>query len=84
MCKARKHIAELMNTIEKIDHDYQEACEKIMREDALQKQEKLKEVVELAKQYPLRYESVLHCFFDNKQDLEATRNEIENYIIKGY
>lgn len=54
--------------------------------DELQKQEEfiIKEVMKIAKQYPLRYESVLYCYLNNKQDIEATRNKIENYVIKGY
>lgn len=44
----------------------------------------IKEVYELAKSMPLRYEQVLYCYMENKKDIEATKKELEKYIMGGY
>lgn len=44
----------------------------------------INEVMELAKQFPLSYEKVLYCYIDNKKDVEATRKELQKYVVKGH
>lgn len=44
----------------------------------------INEVMELAKQFPLSYENVLYCYIDNKKDVEATRKELQKYVVKGH
>lgn len=52
--------------------------------DGLKIPYKKNEVMELAKQFPLSYENVLYCYIDNKKDVEATRKELQKYVVKGH
>jgi hypothetical protein len=44
----------------------------------------IEEVIKLTKQFPLSYEDVLYCYMSNKCDVDKTKRELEEYVVKGY
>lgn len=44
----------------------------------------IEEVAKLAEQFPLSYEDVLYCYMHNKKDINKTKKELQEYVIKGY
>ncbi|MDD4779137.1 MAG: hypothetical protein PHT02_00840 [Tissierellia bacterium] len=43
-----------------------------------------KEVLKLAENVPIDYERVFICYCRNKGNIEATRKELQEYVVKGY